>query len=328
MKIINYRVSELEKKFIEAWANKNNVEVKCVEEPLTSKSVDLAKGFDGVTSEGMDEVTEDVYESLEKFSVKQLAIRQVGVDNQDLDAAKKHGIKITNVPAYSPRAIAEMGVTQAMFLLRKVGVYLDRMKNGNYGFDASTISTEIFNCTVGLIGAGHIGGATAEIYHALGAKVLTYDPFYDASLEPFTTYVDLDTIFKEADIISLHTPLLPSTANIINKETIKKMAKKPILINMARGGLVNTQDLIDALKSGDISAAGLDTIADEVEFYGANKPLEDTPKDYQELSKMPNVLVTPHVAFFTELAEKNMMEIALNSALAIIAGKSVRNQVN
>ena len=105
MKIINYRVSELEKKFIEAWANKNNVEVKCVEEPLTSKSVDLAKGFDGVTSEGMDEVTEDVYESLEKFGVKQLAIRQVGVDNQDLDAAKKHGIT-SYVPVEKSRSIS------------------------------------------------------------------------------------------------------------------------------------------------------------------------------------------------------------------------------
>ena len=177
-----------------------------------------------------------------QYGITQLAIRQVGVDNQDLAAAKKNGIKITNVAAYSPRAIAELGVTDAMYLLRKIGIYQDRMAHGDFTYDESTISTEIFNCTVGIIGAGHIGGASAHLYSALGAKVLACDPVYDASLEPYLTYTDFDTILAESDIISLHTPLLASTENMIDKTAFDKMKKKPILVNVARGGLVRAEE--------------------------------------------------------------------------------------
>ncbi|RMC23554.1 MULTISPECIES: D-2-hydroxyacid dehydrogenase [unclassified Lactobacillus] len=328
MKIICYGVIELEKPYINKWAKENNVEIKLVKEELNDDNVGLAEGYSGVSSEGITPVNEVVYSKLESFGIKQLAIRQVGVDNQDLNAAKRHGIRITNVAAYSPRAIAEMGVTQAMYLLRKIGIYQERMEKGNFTYDQSTISTEIFNCTVGLIGAGHIGSATAQIYNMLGAKVITYDPYYDASLEPFTTYVDLDTIYKESDIISLHVPLLPNTKKIINENSINKMKKKPILLNMARGGLVDTQALIKALKNGKISAAGLDTLEDEIDFFGKQLDEESLPKDYQILHKMPNVLITPHIAFFTELAIKNSMEIALNDAKTIINGGTTRSIVN
>ena len=197
-----------------------------------------------------------------------------------------------------------------MYLLRQVGIYYNRMNHGNFNFEERTLSREIFNCTIGLIGGGHIGGATAQIYSSLGAKVLLFDPYYDAALEPFVEYTDLDTIFKKSDIISLHTPLLPSTTNIINSESISKMEKQPILINMARGGLVDTSALIDALKSGKISGAGLDTLANEAEFFGKEHIKEsDLPDDYKELVNMDNVLITPHVAFFTKLAVKIVLRL-------------------
>lgn len=328
MKLICYAVAPLEEPYINAWAKKENVQVKMVRDELSSGNSKLADGYDGVSSEGITPVDESVYKDFEKFGIKQLAIRQVGVDNQDIAAATKHGIKITNVASYSPRAIAEMGVTQAMYLLRKIGVYKNRMMNGDYTFDQSTISTEIFNCTVGLIGAGHIGGATAQIYSALGAKVLTYDLCYDASLEPFTTYTDLETILKESDIISLHAPLLPSTKNLVNEQTLSKMKDNAILINMARGELVDTNALIDALRNKKIAGAGLDTLADEIDFFGQKQEYNNTPRDYQVLNEMPNVVITPHIAFFTKLAIKNSMEIALNDAKAIIKGDNAMNVVN
>lgn len=328
MKIICYGVIKMEEPYIQNWASRNKVEVKLVRDELCANNADLAEGFDGVSSEGTTPVEASVYKKFKQFGIKQLAVRQVGVDNQDLDAAKENGIMITNVAAYSPRAIAELGVTGALYLLRKIGVYQNRMEHGDFTYDEKTISTEIFNCTVGLIGAGHIGGASAQIYSALGAKVLTYDPFYDASLEPYTTYTDLDTIFAEADIISLHTPLLQSTKNTINKDTISRMKKKPILINVARGGLVDTQALIAGLKSGQISGAALDTLADETDFYGKKNLANSLPQDYEELKAMPQVLITPHIAFFTKLAIKNSMEIALNDAKTIISGGKVRSVVN
>ena len=328
MKIICYGVIKMEESRIKNWAQKNNVEVKIVHADLCAENADLAEGFDGVSSEGNLPVDASVYEKFKQYGIKQLAIRQVGVDNQDLAAAKKNGIKITNVAAYSPRAIAELGVTDAMYLLRKIGIYQDRMAHGDFTYDESTISTEIFNCTVGIIGAGHIGGASAQLYSALGAKVLACDPVYDASLEPYLTYTDFDTILAESDIISLHTPLLASTENMIDKTAFDKMKKKPILVNVARGGLVDTQALIAALKNGQISAAALDTLADETDFYNKRDMLNSLPADYKELTAMPQVLITPHIAFFTKLAVKNSIEIALNDAKTIISGGEVKSVVN
>ena len=328
MKIICYGVIKMEESIIENWAQKNQVEIKIVHDDLSADNAGLAQGFDGVSSEGNLPVGASVYEKFKQFGIKQLSVRQVGVDNQDLAAAKKNGIKITNVAAYSPRAIAELGVTDAMYLLRKIGIYQDRMDHGDFTYDKSTISTEIFNCTVGIIGAGHIGGASAHLYSALGAKVLACDPVYDASLEPYLTYTDFDTILAESDIISLHTPLLASTENMIDKTAFDKMKKKPILINVARGGLVDTQALIAALKNGQISAAALDTLADETDFYDKKNMLNSLPEDYKELKAMPQVLITPHIAFFTKLAVKNSIEIALNDAKTIISGGEVNSVVN
>ena len=328
MKIICYGVIKMEEKIIENWAQKNQVEIKIVHDDLSADNAGLAQGFDGVSSEGNLPVGASVYEKFKQFGIKQLSVRQVGVDNQDLAAAKKNGIKITNVAAYSPRAIAELGVTDAMYLLRKIGIYQDRMAHGDFTYDKSTISTEIFNCTVGIVGAGHIGGASAHLYSALGAKVLAYDPVYDASLEPYLTYTDFDTILAKSDIISLHTPLLASTENMIDKTAFDKMKKKPILINVARGGLVDTQALIAALKNGQISAAALDTLADETDFYDKKNMLNSLPEDYKELKAMPQVLITPHIAFFTKLAVKNSIEIALNDAKTIISGGEVNSVVN
>ena len=328
MKIICYGVIKMEEKIIENWAQKNQVEIKIVHDDLSADNAGLAQGFDGVSSEGNLPVGASVYEKFKRYGIKQLSVRQVGVDNQDLAAAKKNGIKITNVAAYSPRAIAELGVTDAMYLLRKIGIYQGRMAHGDFTYDKSTISTEIFNCTVGIIGAGHIGGASAHLYSALGAKVLACDPVYDASLEPYLTYTDFDTILAKSDIISLHTPLLASTENMIDKTAFDKMKKKPILINVARGGLVDTQALIAALKNGQISAAALDTLADETDFYDKKNMLNSLPEDYKELKAMPQVLITPHIAFFTKLAVKNSIEIALNDAKTIISGGKVNSVVN
>ena len=328
MKIICYGVIKMEEKIIENWAQKNQVEIKIVHDDLSADNAGLAQGFDGVSSEGNLPVGASVYEKFKQYGIKQLSVRQVGVDNQDLAAAKKNGIKITNVAAYSPRAIAELGVTDAMYLLRKIGIYQDRMAHGDFTYDKSTISTEIFNCTVGIIGAGHIGGASAHLYSALGARVLACDPVYDASLEPYLTYTDFDTILAESDIISLHTPLLASTENMIDKTAFDKMKKKPILINVARGGLVDTQALIATLKNGQISAAALDTLADETDFYDKKNMLNSLPEDYKELKAMPQVLITPHIAFFTKLAVKNSIEIALNDTKTIISGGEVKSVVN
>lgn len=327
MKILCYAVSAEEKPYLKNWSQKNNIKVDMISAPLSDENVYLAQGYAGVSSVGTMPVSKKVYAAFEKFGIKQLAVRQVGVDNQDLQAAKKHHITITNVRSYSPRAIAEMGVTLALYLLRKIGIYQNKMTQGNFTWDPTTVGTEIFNCTVGLIGTGHIGGASAQIYNALGAKVIAYDPNYNADLEPYLTFTDRETVLKMADILSLHVPLLPATKKMIDRQALKKMKNTAILINVARGELVDTPALIAALKNQEIAAAGLDTLADEAKYIGRQLDPAELPQDYQILSQLPNVLLTPHVAFFTKLAVRNYVEIALNDTVAVIKGEKPRNLI-
>lgn len=324
-----YSVRNAEKPCVEAWAKKTGNEVKTVDEPLTAKTVSLAKDYDGVSIQqtaGLGDAK--VYEQLASFGIKQIAARMVGVDMLDLDACKQNGITVTNVPVYSPRAIAEMGVTQAMYLLRRIGEFNKRMQaDSDFRWSDDLISNEIYNLTVGVVGLGNIGGATAQIYKALGARVLAYDPSYNVEYEPFVEYTDFETVVKNADILTLHTPLLPSTKNMIAAPQFKMMKDSAYLINMARGGLVNTPDLLAALENHEIAGAGLDTLADETTFFGKEVSADQVPADYKKLAAMPNVLITPHVAFLTETSIRNMVEISLNDAVSIISGKHSRNEI-
>lgn len=328
MKIIMYSTHEHERDAVKAWEQATGNTVKMVAEPLSMATVALARDYDGVTTQQTASLgAPGVYEQLAAFGIKQIATRTVGYDMIDLAAAKQAGLTITNVPVYSPRAIAEMGVAQAMYLLRNIGRFNARMAQADFRWSADLMAKEIFSCTVGLIGAGHIGGATAQIYQALGARVIAADPARSPEWEPFMEYVDLDTVLKESDIISLHAPLLPTTKGMIDAAAFDKMKDSAILINMARGGLVDTPALIAALKAGKLGAAGLDTLADETTYFGQKVRPDQVPEDFKELAAMPNVVVTPHVAFFTNVAVRNMVQIALNDVVAVASGRHSKDVV-
>ncbi|MBB1079537.1 D-2-hydroxyacid dehydrogenase [Limosilactobacillus sp. STM2_1] len=326
MKLIIYSVRDAERPYITAWAKKTGHEVKMVTKPLNDETIELAQDCDGISIQQTAKLGE-IYEKLAAMGIKQLSTRTVGVDMIDLDACKTNDIVVTNVPVYSPRAIAEMGVTQAMYLLRRIGEFRKQMSNDDFRWRDDLISNEIYNLTVGVVGLGNIGGATAQIYKALGAKVLAYDPSYNVEYEPYVEYTDFTTVIKSADILTLHTPLLPSTENMIAAPQFKMMKKNAYLINMARGGLVNTADLISALENHEIAGAGLDTLADETTFFSKKVSPDKVPADYKKLAAMPNVLITPHVAFLTQTSIRNMVEISLNDVAAIIEGKHSRNEI-
>ena len=252
--------------------------------------------------------------------MKQLTARMVGFDFIDLKLARENGLIVTNVPAYSLRAIAEMGLTQALWLVRKLGYYDERMDHLDFRWSGLE-STEIYNLTVGVIGAGHIGGATAQLYAALGAKVLAVDPVHHAELEPYLTYTDLTTLLTQADIITLHTPLNDQTANLIDAAALRQMKSTAYLINMARGGLVVTADLIAALQQQEIAGAALDTLPNEGQFFEKQAQPEEIPADYQILRAMPNVLISPHRAFYTDTAMRNIVTMGLDYVLLILNGQ-------
>ena len=328
MKIIMYGTGNAEREYIKEWIKQTGNEVKMVTEQLNAQTIDLARGFEGISIQQTKPLGDPaLYQQLAAMGIKQLATRTAGFDMIDLKACRDNGIVVTNVAVYSPRAIAEMGLTHAMYLLRHIGEYTSRMAQGDFRWNPELISNEIYNQTVGIIGLGNIGGATAQIYKALGARVLAYDPNKNVEYAPFVEYTDLDTIIKTADIISLHTPLLPSTKNMLAAPQFAAMKKNAIVINMARGGLINTADLIDALKNKEIAGAGLDTLADETGFFNQKVAVDNLPSDYKRLQAMPNVLITPHVAFFTQTSIRNMVEISLNDVVRVVNGKHSRNEV-
>ncbi|MGN1279061.1 MAG: D-2-hydroxyacid dehydrogenase [Limosilactobacillus sp.] len=328
MKIIMYGTGNAEREYVKEWMEQTGNEVKMVIEQLNAQTIDLARGFEGISIQQTKPLGDPaLYQQLAAMGIKQLATRTAGFDMIDLAACRDNGIVVTNVAIYSPRAIAEMGLTHAMYLLRHIGDYTSRMAQGDFRWNPELISNEIYNQTVGIIGLGNIGGATAQIYKALGARVLAYDPNKNVEYAPFVEYTDLDTIIKTADIISLHTPLLPSTQNMLAAPQFAAMKKNAIVINMARGGLINTADLIDALENKEIAGAGLDTLADETGFFNQKVAVDSLPSDYQQLQAMPNVLITPHVAFFTQTSIRNMVEISLNDVVKVVNGQRSRNEV-
>lgn len=328
MKIIMYSVLAEEKPYIEAWAQKNGHEVTQVTDDLTAATVELAQGYDGIDMQQTIPTKDpSIYQKLASYGIKQITARMVGYEMLDLDLATQYGLTVTNIPAYSPRAIAELGLTQAMRLIRQLGYFDQRMENGDFTWNGM-ISREIHDLTVGVIGAGHIGGATAQIYTALGAHVIANDPVHNVELAPFLEYVDLDTLLTTADIVTIHTPLTAETENIINTKTLQQMKSTAYFINMARGGLVDTQALITALQQHEIAGAALDTLADENLFFEHRVTLDQIPADYKVLNAMPNVLISPHSAFFTNTAIKNIVEIGLNDVVTIVSGKKSPNALN
>lgn len=330
MKIIMYSVQPVEHKAITNWlAAHPEVEIKMVNLPLSTETVDQAEGFDGVCIQQSLAIKDEVvYEKLAKFGAKQIALRTAGYDMIDLELAKKYQLLVTNVPAYSPNAIAELALTQTMNLVRKMYTVVPRVNAHNFTW-GGLMAPEIRSLTVGVVGVSRIGGVYAKLVSGLGAKVIGYDVFVNEEYTSFVEYQDsLDDLLAKADVISIHAPLLPSTQHMFNSETFAKMKDGAYLINTARGGIVDTKALIEALQSGKLAGAALDTIECEVGYFTQDySDKEITNEDFNTLLAMENVLITPHIAFFTETAVGNMVDIGLDSTYDILTTQTSVNLV-
>lgn len=325
MKALLYNMTPEQKVYVDQW-NKEHPEddLETTEDELEANTVDQAKGFDVVSLlQVFDLDDEEVYRKLNSFGIKHIALRSVGFNIINFDYAHKYHMLITNTPAYSPRAVAENTLTSAMYLLRKWGPILNNEKEDlNFVRESNLMSDEIYNQTVGIIGVGRIGSAVAEIFHALGARVIGNDLVENPANEAFLEYADFDTVIKEADILTLHTPLDPSIENMISAKQFKEMKDTAVLINAARGPLVNTQDLIAALKNKEIAGASLDVMTGEEAIVMKKfNDISELPSDYQELVKMPNVVFTPHSAYYTKTSVKNMIKQSMTDAKRVLNGQ-------
>ena len=253
--------------------------------------------------------------------LKYLGVLATGYNVVDLDAAKEHGIVVTNVPAYSTDAVAQFTFALLLELANQVGVHNSSVKDGGWvrskDFSYSVMPTmELYGKTMGIIGYGSIGQRVADIAHAFGMKVLVSSRTEKKLPEGgWIRWVSREELFAEADVISIHCPLFPETKGMINREAIGLMKRTALVINTARGGCIVEQDLADALNSGRIAGAAVDVVSQE--------PMkEDNP-----LLTAKNIIITPHIAWAPREVRQRLLQIAGDNMGAFLAGHPI-NVVN
>jgi len=310
IKVAFFDTKEYDKDLFDEYNKKYGYEITYLESKLNSETAPLARGFDVVCIFVNDVVDEKTINILKECNVKLIALRCAGFNNVDI---KKLGdLTAVRVPEYSPYAVAEHAVALLLSIDRKIYKAYQRTRKYNFTLNG-LLGFDIHGKTVGVIGAGKIGKAFINIMNGFGCRVIAYDKFENKEMakEMNFEYVDLDTLYRESDIISLHCPLTDENYKMINEEALAKMKDGVILINTSRGKLIDTKSLIQKLKEEKIGGLGLDVYEDEEEFF-----LNDMSNSYirdEELSvllTMPNVVVTSHQAFFTKEA---LNKIALDT---------------
>ena len=298
--------------------------IKYFENKLNEDTVALAKGCDAVVAFVNDDINDKVIEHLEQLGISVIAMRCAGYNNIDFKAAYNK-VHILRVPAYSPYAIAEHAMALLLTLNRKTHKAYNRTRDFNFSLNGLT-GFDLHGKTVGVIGTGKIGQVFIDICKGFGMKVIAYDPY--PIPEPTFEYVTFDKLCQEADIISLHCPLTESTHHLLNKENFNHMKDGVIIINTSRGALIESESLVEALKSHKVGAAGLDVYEEESEFFFedlSNVIIQDDV--LARLVSLPNVVVTSHQAFLTQEALIQIAETTFNNLRDYFEDKPLKNEI-
>jgi D-lactate dehydrogenase len=295
-----------------AKANQKKHDITLISNALSLETIIYAEGKNAVIVFTNDDVSAPVINKLAEMGIKYITTRSSGTDHIDKEEAAKFNIKLSNVPSYSPQAIAEHSVALAFALNRHI-VQADKCSRQFDFRNDQLIGFNFFGKTVGIIGLGSTGIAAANIFNGMGCKVIGYDIDPSKKASSFKL-IGLDTLLSTSDIISLHTPLTPETNQLIERETIRKMKNGVMLINTSRGALINTTDVLEALERGTIGYLGIDVYEHEKGLFFEDHET-DNEKDplLKKLMDHPNVIVTPHQAYLT-------ME-----ALQEIANQTIKN---
>ncbi|RDC54232.1 2-hydroxyacid dehydrogenase [Pedobacter chinensis] len=326
MKIAVFSTCKYDQEFLEKYNSGH--ELVFFEAVLSLQNVALTQGFDALCLFVNDRADAEVFAALEENGVRLILLRCAGFNNVDLPAASEAGIKVLRVPAYSPEAVAEHAMAMVLTLNRKTHKAYNRVREGNFSLEG-LIGFNLHHCKVALIGTGNIGKAFYKILKGFGCEVMAYDPYPDESLiNEGLKYGTLEEAIAEAEVVSLHCPLSDDNHHMINSTTLALFKKGAMLINTSRGGLIATQDVIEALKSGQLGYLGLDVYEQESELFFQNLS-EDVIQDDQisRLISFPNVLITSHQGFFTKEAMEQIATTTFANADAYESGLPLMNEV-
>lgn len=318
MKIIVYDLLQHEKAIFSKIEKEFGAEIMYLEESLTIDNIHLAKGYDGISVIGYSNVDSSILEKMLEYNIYHISTRTIGFDHIDVKRAKELGIDVSNA-RYEANNVADFTVMMMLILLRKAKISICRALVNDFSLDGLQ-GREMRSLTIGVIGTGNIGSAVIRNLSGFGCRILAYDKYEKPTLN--IEYVDLDTLYKNSDIITLHTPLTHENYHMINKESIAKMKKGVILINTARGGLIDSEALIEGLEKEWIGGAGIDTVEEEtgiVHVHVGTKIVEKRSLLY--LKQFPNVVFTQHYAFYTEEASESMVRCGIESIILGASGK-------
>ena len=293
---------------------KYNYDIRYYKGHLNPNNVVLTQDTDVVCIFVNDTADAAVIDAMVDNGVKLLALRCAGFNNVDLKAAKGK-LPVVRVPAYSPYAVAEYSLALMLSLNRKIHRAYWRTRDGNFSLNG-LMGFDMHGKTIGIIGTGKIAKILIRLLKGFGMRILAYDLYPDMKFagEEGISYVSLDELYRESDIISLHCPLTDQTKYMIDKDSIDKIKEGVMIINTGRGQLINTNDLIEGLKEKKIAAAGLDVYEEEGEYFYEDKSDKIIDDDVlARLLSFNNVIVTSHQAFFTKEALHNIAETTLQN---------------
>ncbi|MFD2288057.1 2-hydroxyacid dehydrogenase [Pedobacter petrophilus] len=326
MKIAVFSTCKYDQEFLEAYNTGH--ELVFFEAQLSMKNASLTQGFDAVCLFVNDLADQQMMEQLEENGVKVILLRCAGFNNIDLDAAGSAGIKILRVPSYSPEAVAEYTMSMILTLNRKTHKAYNRVREGNFSLEG-LMGFNLYKAKVAIIGTGNIGKALYHILKGFGCQVMAYDPFPDQELvADGLHYGTLEEVISDAEIVSMHCPLADENHHMINHITLQLFKQGAMLINTSRGGLINTQDVIEALKSGKLGSVGLDVYEQESKLFFKNLSADVIQDDLiSRLISFPNVLITSHQGFFTREAMQQIAMTTFINADAYAGGLKLDNEV-
>jgi D-lactate dehydrogenase len=311
-------------------ANAGRHELHFLNVKLSSKTAMLSGGFEAVSLFVSDDASAPILEILKKQGVRFVALRSAGFNNIDLNKAKELGIRVARVPAYSPFAVAEHAVALMLALNRKLIRAHNRVMEQNFSLDGLT-GFDMNGKTVGIIGTGKIGAVIARILHGFGCHLLAYDKQENEEIKQKyqVEYTDLDSLCRRSDIITLHVPLNEHTKHLVNKSRIENMKPGAMLINTSRGALINTNDVVDALKTGHIGYLGMDVYEEEEGLFFEDHSDDILQDDtISRLMTFRNVIITSHQAFLTETALKNISETTMHNLDCFEKNTACENEIN
>lgn len=275
-----------------------------------------------------DSLTRPVLTALYELGTRFIALRCAGFNNVDLRTAAKLGMQIAHVPAYSPYAVAEHTVGLILALNRKIHRAYNKVREGDFSLQGLE-GFDIHGKTVGIVGTGKIGAVVATILKGFGCELLAYDIIANPTCQLLgVQYVDLEVLLKSADIVTMHCPLTPKTYHLIDEQAIRQMKDGVMIINTSRGATLDTQAVIQGLKSGKIGYLGIDVYEEEADLFFENlsdKIIQDDV--FSRLLTFPNVLITGHQGFFTKEALRNIAQTTLANIACFELKQACPNEI-